>query len=304
MTCYHPTPTWRSRQVNSSGKRSLVFSENQGIDGTRMDIPCGGCIGCRLDRAADWQTRLIHESQDFFFKAFITCTYSSEHLPADGSLNKKHFQDFLKRLRKKIEPQKIRFFACGEYGENLQRPHYHALIFGYDFPDKKIHSKNNKTGDILYTSKLLEETWGKGFCTTGSVTPDSCGYVSRYMMKKVRGDAAVEHYRRVNTTTGEIINLLPEYIHMSTKPGIGHNFYEKHSKQIQQQDDVIINKTKRRVPPYYDKLTAKQDPELLEWLKFIRAEAAKTRAVDTTDERLAVREEIKKSKTINLRRSL
>nr|QJB19390.1 MAG: replication initiator protein [Microvirus sp.] len=302
MTCYKPVPTWRSRHENASGKRSLVFSEKEGIDGTRMDIPCGHCIGCRLDRAAEWQSRLIHESKMHERSCFLTCTYTPENLPPGGTLVKKHFQDFLKRLRKHTNGG-IRFFACGEYGDTTRRPHYHALIFGYDFSDKKNYGKGSK-GDVLYVSKTLDTLWSHGACYIGSVTPDSCGYVARYIMKKVTGDLAEDHYRVVDTTTGEIHQLLPEYIHMSTRPAIGLSFYEKFSDEIHRSDFVLVKGKKRKTPRYYDKQLEKTNPDLLEELKYLRTVKAAERRQDNTDERLAVREEVKLATIKPLKRDM
>lgn len=302
MPCYKPVPVWRSRLENPSGKRSIVFSENLGIDGTRTDIPCGGCIGCRLDRAAEWQARLIHESKMHTASCFLTCTYDDDHLPKDGSLNKKHFQDFLKRLRKHTNGG-IRFFACGEYGDQTRRPHYHALIFGYDFADKRRYSRGAK-GDVLHTSETLHKLWGHGQCLIGAVSPDSCGYVARYIMKKVTGQMAKDHYTTVNTTTGEVYDLLPEYIHMSTRPAIGLNFYEKFKDEIIKSDFVLVKGKKRKTPRYYDKRLEKQNPFLYEETKFLRAEKALLRSSDSTPERLAVREEVKLATIKPLTRNL
>lgn len=302
MTCYSPVPVWRSKTPNASGKHSLVFSEHQGIDGTRMEIPCRHCVGCRLDRAAEWQGRLMHEAKTHPLNSFITLTYSNEHLPRDGSLVKKHFQDFMKRLRKNTGV-KLRYFVCGEYGEESFRPHYHAIIFGYDWPDKTKYATNRR-GDVRFKSKKLEAQWGLGACEIGSVTPDSCGYVARYVMKKITGTMAESHYERVNKTTGELYQLLPEYINMSTKPAIGRNFYEKYSDEINTQDSILIKGQKRKVPRYYDKLLEREDPFLLEELKYIRAEQAHERRFDNTAERLEVRRQVKESQISTLKRTL
>lgn len=88
----------------------------------------------------------------------------------------------MKRLRKNTGCP-IRYFVCGEYGDTNGRPHYHAIIFGYDWPDKRRHSSGSR-GDALYTSKKLDEQWSHGACYIGNVSPDSCGYVARYVMKK------------------------------------------------------------------------------------------------------------------------
>lgn len=301
MTCYHPVPVWRSKEVNASGKRPVVFAEHLGIDGTRFDLPCGKCIGCRLDRAQEWRGRLMHELQDHRLSAFLTLTYSDANLPAGGVLVKKHMQDFLKRLRKATGGG-IRFFACGEYGDTTQRPHYHAIIFGHDWADKKMY-KTTKQGNKLYMSESLNSMWGHGNCWIGAVTADSCGYVARYIMKKVTGDQAKDHYERVDPKTGEIYQLPPEYIHMSTRPAIGRNFYEKHKKQIHTQDSVVIKGKLQKVPRYYDKQLEKEDPEHLEWLKHIRQQRAHENRLDNTRERLAVKEEIKISRTNMLGRN-
>lgn len=302
MPCYKPVPAWKSKQANASGLRSLVFSENQGIDGTRIDIPCGGCIGCRLDRAAEWQARLIHESKTHVLSCFLTLTYDDQHLPLGGTLVKKHFQDFMKRLRKSTGGG-IRFFACGEYGETTRRPHYHALIFGHDFADKRQYSKGAK-GDVLYNSQVLNQLWGHGNCLIGAVSPDSCGYVARYIMKKVRGQLAEEHYKNVDTKTGEIIPILPEYIHMSTRPAIGLNFYEKFKDEIIQSDFVLVKGKKRKTPRYYDKRLKQENPDLYEEIKFVRSQKALDRKADNTDQRLADREEVKLASIKPLKRNL
>lgn len=267
-----------------------------------MDIPCGNCLGCRLDRSAEWQTRLIHESKTHVLNCFLTLTYRNEDLPPGGTLVKKHFQDFMKRLRKHTNGG-IRFFACGEYGDENRRPHYHAIIFGYDFGDKK-HYKKTRSGDVLYTSKLLDKLWGYGDCSIGSVSPDSCGYVARYIMKKITGQLAGEHYKNVDTKTGEIVSILPEYIHMSTRPAIGLNFYEKYKDEITQSDFVVVKGKKRKTPRYYDKRLEKENPERHEDVKFLRSQNALKRAADNTDERLAIREEVKRATISPLKRNL
>ena len=117
--------------------------------------------------------------------------------PADGSLNLRHVQLFLKRLRKKFTGVKIRFFCCGEYGPKLGRPHYHLILFGLDFDDK-ILFKKAKSGN-LYTSKILSDCWGKGYVTTGAVTLQSAGYVARYCLKKINGQMADAHYLKIDS---------------------------------------------------------------------------------------------------------
>ncbi len=114
--------------------------------------------------------------------SFITLTYDDDHLPSDGSLRAADLQKFFKRLRKSLSPHKIRFYGCGEYGEQFKRPHYHAIIFGYDFPDKEFHSKEN--GNPIFHSPELAKIWPFGFNTVGHVSYESAAYVARYVTKK------------------------------------------------------------------------------------------------------------------------
>ena len=120
-----------------------------------VTVPCGRCTSCRLEHSRQWAVRCMHEAQMHEGNSFITLTYAPEHLHEDYSVHKKELQKFFKRLRKNTGI-KLRYFACGEYGDENRRPHYHAIIFGYDFPDKQLYTKT-RTGDLLYRSPLLEK---------------------------------------------------------------------------------------------------------------------------------------------------
>ena len=156
---------------------------------------------------------------------FITLTYSDDCIPPDFGLRKADFQGFMKRLRKKVP--NVRYFHCGEYGDRTSRPHYHACLFGYDFPDKVHFTTRN--GHKVYTSKILNDTWGYGITEIGDLTFDSAAYVARYVVKKLSisdasSDEAIkaftDKYSWVNWQTGEIVIRPPEYITMSLKPAI------------------------------------------------------------------------------------
>jgi hypothetical protein len=307
MPCFSPVLCWRSKDVNPTGKRSLVFIEAKGLDNSQLEVPCGGCVGCRLDRSRQWSLRLMHESKLHDLKCFLTLTYDDFHLPANGSLVKAHPVGFLKRLRRRHafhnDGAKLRYYLCGEYGDENGRPHYHIILFGCDFADKRPHSKNSR-GDQRYRSDMLDEVWGHGLCDIGSVTAESCGYVSRYIMKKVNGDLAADHYTRVDPLTGEIFNLQPEYNAMSLKPGIGLNFYEKFKSDFYPRDNAVMKGKLFPVPKYYDRQLEKSDPDLLLDLKELRAERALTRQADSTPSRLKVRREVLLSRISTLKRSL
>lgn len=253
-----------------------------------FSLPCGQCMGCKLDRARDWQTRLAHEASLHESSCFLTLTYSDEFLPRDLSVDVRHVQLFMKRLRKAL-PVPVRFFCCGEYGEKLQRPHYHMLLFGYDFPDK-VPWRKTGSGFVTYRSAQLEKIWTFGNCEIGTVTPQSAGYVARYVTKKVSGDDefAREHYRRFNPATGEIWQVAKEFIVMSTKPGIGHGWFEQYSCDAFPSDFVIIDGIRRPVPRYYFKKIAEREAMKI---KSQRKEKAAQHSDNNTEPRLMTRHE-------------
>ncbi|AXH74125.1 MAG: replication initiator protein [Microviridae sp.] len=191
MPCFKPLDAWRDPS-NPSGK--LIFSYNAkrcGSPAPDLKVPCGQCVGCRLERSRQWAIRCVHEASLHKKNCFITLTYNDEHLPENSSLDYRVFQLFMKRLRKKYGDN-IRFYMCGEYGENFGRPHFHACLFNHDFSDKKLWKTVNKMP--LFRSAELEELWPFGFSSIGSVTFESAAYVARYIMKKITGEAAEKHY--------------------------------------------------------------------------------------------------------------
>lgn len=217
----------------------------------------------------------------------------------DGSLSKRHSQLFIKRLRRALSPKRIRFFLCGEYGDQLGRPHYHVLLFGESFlSDRSLHRKT-ATGNT-FISPTLDALWGLGHCEIGAVTLQSAGYVARYSMKKITGDRAAAHYKRVNTSTGEIYSLQPEFLLMSLKPGIGQKWFDEFSSDLYPDDFVVYKGKKMRVPRFYD---GKHDQGELAALKKSRRARALTHWQNNTAERLAVREEVKLSQIKTLTRS-
>jgi len=153
MPCYHPISLTRK-----NAKRGF------------MTVPCGRCIGCRLERSRQWALRCMHELEFHKCNSFVTLTYRDNDLPMgnmEATLVPDDLMLFWKRLRKEYG-NGIRYFACGEYGERTRRPHYHACIFGVDFKDRKVFSTK---GDFtLYTSDTLDSIWGYGHCIIGDVS--------------------------------------------------------------------------------------------------------------------------------------
>lgn len=310
MPCYKPLKGWRSRDKTENGKRSIVFNSNYGYLDMPVDVPCGQCIGCRLERSRQWAIRCVHEASLHSENCFITLTYNDQNLPAYNSLSKVDFQKFFKRLRRKYPEKKIRYFHCGEYGSKFQRPHYHAIIFGFDFDDK-YHWSTHK-GQKYYRSKTLEELWNeKGYCIIGDVTFESAAYVARYITKKQTGKGASEHYEIrdkdgnpvYDRQTGEIYHRTPEYTTMSRRPGIAKEWYDKFKDDVFPNDYVVLRGKEMRPPKYYEKQFEIEYPSDYAKLKYNRKNAAEEFKENSTFDRLRVREKIKLKQFSLLKRS-
>lgn len=256
--------------------------------------------------------RCVHEAQMHKKNCFVTLTYNDEHLPEDYSVSVRHCQLFMKKIRKKYG-SKIRFYLGAEYGEQTLRPHYHIILFNHDFPDKK-HIRTNEHGDRIYTSKSLEELWGKGErCELGDVTYQSAGYCAQYTMKKLSGDLAATHYLRHHPVSGLLCSVKPEFSLMSRRPGIGDLWFKKFKDDCFPSDFLVVNGKQHRVPTYYlrklEKLAdaSRVTPKLGHYLRTLaqeeptqikrkRTKSSLPRRKDATPARLAVREEIKLSR--------
>lgn len=272
MVCDHPQTAYRSRERNPSTGRYLVtFNPHQNlIEGSRLTLPCGRCMGCRLDKMRDWAVRCTHEASMHERNCFITLTFSDDFLPWNYSIDQRDFQLFMKRLRKSISPTKIKFFACGEYGDLNLRPHYHALLFGYDFNDR-VHFKTDRRGNKLFTSDLLTKLWPYGHSTLGNVTYQSAQYVAGYVTKKIGGEPAAAHYLRIHPFSGKQHQVAPEFRLSSTRPGLGASWFERYSGDCFPSQFVIVDGVKRPVPRYYYRLIEEADAK-----RFKRATAIKT----------------------------
>lgn len=297
MPCYHPLKAFKTFAgdivFQESRRRNIVSS---------LTLSCGQCVGCRLRRSGQWAARCYHEASMYDNNCFITLTYSNESLPFNRSLDLVAFQKFMKRLRKRFG-QGIRFFHCGEYGDLTLRPHYHACLFNFDFPDK-YRWRKSPTGHYLYRSPALEELWPFGHSEIGTVTFESAAYVARYIMKKVNGDAAELHYSFIDPETGEIFDRLPEYVTMSRRPGIGHAWFLKYVDDVYPHDYVVIDGRKMLPPKYYDGQFELIDALAMDEIRFAREERAKDFACNTTPDRLRVRELVQLRRLENLPRTL
>lgn len=284
MPCFAPVRAYRSL---SGG---VTFSPAMSMGQIPITVPCGQCRGCRLAKAMDWQTRCVHEAQMHDVSSFVNLTYAEEHLPYPPSVRPDHLRNFMKRLRKRLWSDArthVRFFSCGEYGGKRSRPHYHVLLFGFGFPDRYFWRMSG-AGFPLYRSPTLEKCWQFGHSEVGTVTPQSAGYVARYNLKKVNGDAAKSHYGWTDPATGELHELEREFIRMSNRPGIGSAWFDRFKGDAFPSDFVVVDGARRQVPRYYTKRLAEEEALAVLGKRKVRARA---HAANNTPERLAVRDE-------------
>lgn len=252
-----------------------------------IEIPCGHCIGCRLDYSRTWANRCMMELKYHDTACFLTLTYDDKHLPPrnmivdlDGVVSespvhplvKRDIQLFVKRLRKHYPEVKLRYYAAGEYGSLSVRPHYHMILYGVDFSEDRTIYKRTRAGFYLYNSKTLDKLWSVngeqlGYAVVADVSWDTCAYVARYCTKKV-GNSDKNIYKDY---------AIPrEFTLMSRKPGIARQYYEDHKDSIYRYDNITLGTNEGSIsfkpPRYFDMLYDYEYPSELEQIKGVRKE--------------------------------
>jgi len=235
-------------------------------------------------------------------------THAEAHAHAD-SLIKRDVQLFIKRLRKEQDSRgssKIKYYLVGEYGDLTKRPHYHAAIFGEDFADDR-YAWRHQGPNTLYRSSRLERLWPHGNAEIGQLTFESAAYIARYIMKKINGKLADEHYKRTDAQ-GQIYYITPEFALMSrggrTGRGIGHAWFEQYKDDVYPHDYVVMKGKKLKPPRYYDQLLAAVDREQATLIKLEREFSARSQAADNTPQRLATKEKVAQAKLNQTKRKL
>ena len=285
MTCYGPLSAYypaRSKDDgpgNGPGSGRLVFDKRKSHSGIAVKVPCGKCVGCYQDRARQWAVRCMHEKQLFNASSFLTLTYDQDNLPRSGTLEKAELQLFMKRIRHETGAG-LRFFAAGEYGSQTFRPHYHVLLFNHDFGDKRFY-KASQSGEPIYHSAMLTDTWGKGECSIGAVTFNSCVYVAQYCVKKMD---------QPRTALLARLGLEPEFVVMSRRPGLGAEWWRRYGADTSRHDNVIMGGKEVKLPRFYDKKIEQADPARLAELR--RARRARIDKNEQTSRRRYVKEQV------------
>lgn len=290
MACYKPLGAVRTKL----GK--IQFREAIGGEQV-IALPCGKCIGCKLEHSRQWALRCVHEARMHEDNNWLTLTYDDENLPYGETLVKEHLSGFIKKLRRYIEPIEIRFFSCGEYGDKKGRPHYHICMFGYQFRDCE-YKRTGESGEDVFRSDTLDKWWGKGDCYIGELNFETAAYTARYCCKKISGEKAVEHYTRI-LMDGRMVEIEPEFALMSKgnrkngKGGIGKSHFVEYKDEIYPWDECIIRGYQSKPPRYYDRLLEKEDIKTYEKVKKARRIYSEEHKEEETLSRRTQREVVK-----------
>ena len=283
MPCYHPLIGIPTGETTVNGKKKLFIRDLRNSGDAELElkknkdavlIPCGRCFGCRLDYSRQWADRMMLELETEKKAVFLTLTYDNEHItwckfdedgyPLLGTLVKRDFQLFMKRLRKHYANIRFRFFLAGEYGDKTKRPHGHCILYGIslsDFSDL-VYDGKNELGNFYYRSEELENIWSNGRVCVADVNWKTCAYVARYVCKKLNGRRLEE---RVNKD-----GQLQEFCLMSRKPGLGKEYLNQNPDCL---DKANINIStpegglKISIPKYYLKQLELTNPEMFVKLK-------------------------------------
>lgn len=189
---------------------------------------CGKCNFCLSRKQRDWSFRLLQEQKVSVSAHFLTLTYDDDHLVYHlGSglpeLCVRDLQLFKKRLRKEqsfISPERLRYYSVGEYGTEFDRPHYHSIMFN-------LHQS---------IVPRLAEIWRGGIVHVGSVTSDSVGYVTKYVINR----------------HGQYQGREPPFAVMSRRPGLGNSYAMSHLKYHKDglKNVADVNGNTHRLPRY------------------------------------------------------
>jgi hypothetical protein len=250
-------------------------------DHREIEIPCGQCIGCRIQRQQMWAFRSLAEASLHRHNWFLTLTYSPDSLPPHGSLRHRDWQLFAKRARRRLGP--FRYLMCGEYGEQTARPHYHALAFGLDLPD--VEPVGVRRGFSIFRSAALSKLWGAGLVEIGSVTAQSARYCASYVLK----DSPAPE--RFDESTGEVLQLVKPYGRMSLKPGLGDAWIRKYYPEVLTHGVCFSNDRQFVIPTRFKHILDEIQPEAFEALQASAIEKARL-SPDNTPARLDTRERV------------
>jgi len=230
-----------------------------------LKLPCGKCHVCISKRGLEWATRVRHEISQHDENCFLTLTYSDENLCSQFTV-KKHFQKFMKRLRKNNPDQKISYMTSYEYGTKTFRPHMHAIIFGYT-PPNQTFERCTPSGSKLYVSPEIDKLWKKGFHSIGEANEKTAYYIATYALKGKSREIT-------HSETGESIEIR-DSMTCSKRPAIGQNFLYENAVQLVDSEKPLPRFYVKRLKQYSEiseiseALRTKSEQKIFEGMKHL-----------------------------------
>lgn len=292
MGCYRPLSGYRSE----SGSVSIGYARGAEAPNSKLSLPCGRCVGCRLERAEFWTMRCVHEASFWDHNQFVTLTYDDEHLPAGGSLSSDDVTRFVKRFRRRVGgvsegprgDRPVRYLLAGEYGGVTGRPHYHLLLFNVRLVRGEPSTKHT------YRSEQLSELWKLGASDVGDFSAATAAYVSQYALKK-QVTRRLNASESVDLRTGELVTRAPEFVHMSRSPGLGSMWFDRYQQDLKH-GYLVHDGKKCRIPRYY-RTKLMEDPHFAELDSERQAEFLYSLdPAERTEDRLLTREVVTRSR--------
>lgn len=296
MTCYHPlirTYSLNQKKIKAQDGhmyyKAQIYRSHDAIGGLEEDlkksigietqkIPCGKCIGCRLDYSREWANRGFLEAKCWKDNYFVTLTYDDMNLPTqewldtddEGNYTRsirhplipEDFTKFMKKLRKELG-NGIRFMGCGEYGTEGKRPHFHIILFNAKLPKESFYKPRIINNEMYFQNTIIEKCWKKGLSNVSEASWNNIAYTARYITKKINGDMETEHYDEYGN--------VKEFFRTSRNGGIGKFYYDAHKNEIYKNDEIIVKNRQGAVsykpPKYFDDMYEKEQPKKMKEIK-------------------------------------
>lgn len=315
MPCFHPLEGWFDVSSGERKGRPLMrfpIGEDP-LDWEYSTLRCRRCLGCRSDRARDLSLRAQHEAQHVGCSSFLTLTYSDEHLPHDakglrpehdryvltrpqvvrpygGSLRRRDYELFLKRLRERLRLEfgaRVRAYGVGEYGGRTVRPHYHVCLFGFDFLADRVPAGKSKMGHPMFSSKLLDESWGLGKCWLNLMGREVASYAAKYALKSLG-----PRYELRRLIDGRVVEVEPCFDSLPRGGGaLGVPWLERYWSDVFPRGVVVLpGGVESPAPLAYMKRCKELQPEVYEAIREQREAEALKRLGEVMPQRLQARE--------------
>lgn len=316
MPCFHPKPGWFDISTGErKGHPLMRFPIGADpLDWEAVGLRCRVCIGCRSDRACDISLRAAHEAKMVEASCFLTLTYDREHLPVTwkavsdegqrlalahphrvapygGSLRRRDVVLFMKRLREHLWRNfgvRVRAYYVGEYGSRKMRPHYHLLLWGWDFRSDRRREVDSGGGHPMWSSKLVDELWGMGLCRINELGHEVAKYAAKYALKSLGGKQELR-----SLVGGGLVEVEPPFDQLPHGRALGLSWLDRYWSDVFPRGVVLLRGgIELPVPLAYMKVCKEREPDVFERVVYERGLEGFKRFEHVMPARLRARETV------------